>query len=92
MLARILRLPLSLIPREAGVRILRGPLRGMRWVKGAGPNAYWFGTYEVSRVRAFANKLAPGAVVYDVGDKCGHLLSSGQFTGGPLEGSTPSSR
>jgi hypothetical protein len=52
LLAKILRLPLSLIPREAEVRILRGPLRGMKWIKGSGPNAYWFGTFEVARVRA----------------------------------------
>ena len=83
MLARILRLPLSLIPREAGVRILRGPLRGMRWVKGAGPNAYWFGTYEVSRVRAFANKLAPGAVVYDVGANVGIYSLLASLRAGP---------
>ena len=61
LLAKILRLPLSLIPRETEVRILRGPLRGMKWIKGAGPNASWFGTYEVSRVRAFASMVAKGA-------------------------------
>ncbi len=37
LLAKILRLPLSLIPPEAEVRILRGPLRGMKWIKGSGP-------------------------------------------------------
>ena len=83
MLARILRLPLSLIPCEAGVRILRGPLRGMRWVKGAGPNTYWFGTYEVSHVRAFANKLAPGAVVYDVGANVGIYSLLASLRAGP---------
>src|SRR5216684_4308319 len=77
-LAKILRLPLSLIPREAEVRILRGPLRGMKWIKGSGPNAYWFGTYEVARVRAFANTVTQGAVVYDVGANVGiySLLAS----------------
>jgi FkbM family methyltransferase len=78
LLAKIMRLPLSMIPRHAELRILRGPLRGMRWIKGAGPNAYWFGTYEVSRVRAFANMVAQGAVVYDVGANVGiySLLAS----------------
>ncbi len=71
LLARIVRLPLSLIPPEAEVRILRGPLRGMKWIKGAGPNAYWAGTYEVARVRAFAKAVNLGAVVYDVGANVG---------------------
>ncbi len=47
LLAKVLRLPLCLIPREAEVRILRGPLRGMKWIQGSGPNAYWFGTYDL---------------------------------------------
>jgi FkbM family methyltransferase len=71
LLGRILRLPLSLIPSEAEVRILKGPLRGKKWIKGAGPNAYWFGTYEVERLRALANAVSPGAVVYDVGANVG---------------------
>ena len=83
MLARILRLPLSLIPREAEVRILRGPLRGMRWVKGAGPNACWFGTYEASRIRAFANMVAQGAVVYDVGANVGIYSLLASLRAGP---------
>jgi hypothetical protein len=33
-LGRALRLPLSLIPREAQVRLLRGPLHGKKWIAG----------------------------------------------------------
>jgi FkbM family methyltransferase len=78
LLGKILRLPLSLIPSQAEVRILRGPLRGKKWIKGSGPNAYWFGTYEVDRLRALANAVSPGAVVYDVGANVGiySLLAS----------------
>jgi FkbM family methyltransferase len=78
LLAKILRFPLSLIPPEAEVRILRGPLRGKKWIAGAGPNAYWAGTYEVARVRAFAKAVVQGAVVYDVGAHVGFysLLAS----------------
>jgi FkbM family methyltransferase len=71
LLAKILRLPLSLIPPETEVRILRGPLRGKKWIAGAGPNACWFGTYEVDRLRAFKNAVSQGAVVYDVGANVG---------------------
>jgi FkbM family methyltransferase len=83
LLDSILRLPFSLIPHEAVVRILRGPLRGMKWVKGAGPNAYWVGTYEVARVSAFARAVNQGAVVYDVGANVGiySLVASSRVGG-----------
>ncbi len=71
LLGKILRLPLSLIPPETEVRILRGPLRRKKWIKGAGPNAYWVGTFEVARVRAFADAITQGAVIYDVGANVG---------------------
>jgi FkbM family methyltransferase len=83
LLAKILRLPLSVIPREAQVRILRGPLRGMKWIKGSGPNAYWLGTYEVARVRAFANMVTQGAVVYDVGANAGIYSLLATLRAGP---------
>lgn len=31
---KLLRLPVNLIPRDARVRILSGPLRGYRWIAG----------------------------------------------------------
>jgi len=57
---------------------LRGPLHGKKWIKGAGPNACWVGTYEVARLRALANAVTQGAVVYDVGAHVGiySLLAS----------------
>jgi FkbM family methyltransferase len=78
LLAKFLRFPLSLVPHEAEVRILRGPLRGKKWIKGAGPNAYWMGTYEVDRLRALANAISQGSTVYDVGANVGiySLLAS----------------
>ncbi len=69
--SKILRWPLSLVPPDTKVRILRGPIRGMKWVKGAGPNAYWIGTYEVVRMREFADALKQGDVIYDVGANVG---------------------
>ena len=72
------RFPLSLVPRDAEVRILRGPLRGKKWIVGAGTNACWLGTYEVARLRALAISATQGAVVYDVGANVGiySLLAS----------------
>lgn len=83
LLAKIVRLPLSLIPCGAEVRVLRGPLRGMRWIKGSGPNACWFGTYEVSRLRTFANLIGDGAVVYDVGANVGIYSLLASLRAGP---------
>ncbi len=81
-LDRILRLPFSLIPNDAEVRILRGPLRGRKWIKGAGPNAYWVGTYEAGRIRGFAGVITPGFVVYDVGANVGiYSLLASQLVG-----------
>ena len=78
LLGKMLRLPLSLIPRDAEVRILRGPLRGQKWVVGAANHACWTGSYEVDALRAFSDAISPGAVVYDVGANVGvySLLAS----------------
>jgi FkbM family methyltransferase len=83
LLGKILRFPLSLIPPGAEVRILRGPLRGKKWIKGAGPNAYWVGTYEVARLRALANAVIQGAVVYDVGANVGIYSLLASLRAGP---------
>src|SRR6266852_5909298 len=59
LLGKILRLPLSLIPSEAEVRILRGPLRGRKWIVGAGSNACWVGTYDNSEFLGRARTRKP---------------------------------
>lgn len=71
LLGKILRLPLALIPREAEVRVLRGPLRGKKWIVGAANHACWAGTYEVDRLAAFGEVIGPGATVYDIGANVG---------------------
>src|ERR1700730_15902395 len=78
LLGRILRAPLALLPREAETRILRGPLRGKKWIVGASSHACWTGTYEVDRLNAFAEAISPAATVYDIGANVGiySLLAS----------------
>jgi FkbM family methyltransferase len=81
-LSKILKLPLSLIPRDAEVPILRGPLRGKKWIVGAASHAYWVGTYEVDILNAFAASITQGATVYDVGANVGiYSLLAGSRTG-----------
>jgi len=71
LLGKILRLPLSLIPRDSVVRILRGPLRGQKWIVGSFNHACWAGTYEADNLAAFAATIRPGDSVYDVGANVG---------------------
>lgn len=77
--SKVLQWVSSLIPPDTKVRILRGPIRGMKWLKGAGPNAYWVGTYEEVRMREFAAALKQGDVVYDVGANVGIYSLNGSF-------------
>lgn len=67
----ILRLPLSLIPRDRVIPILRGPLRGKKWIVGSSVHGCWAGTYEVDTLAAFGSAIAPGACVYDIGANVG---------------------
>jgi FkbM family methyltransferase len=70
-LGRVARLPLRLIPPRAELPILSGPLRGRRWIAGSSSHGCWLGTYEAAVLRAFAARIRPGMVVYDVGANVG---------------------
>ena len=71
LIGRVLRTPLRLVPASAVLPILQGPLRGHRWIVGAGTHGCWLGSYEYSKQRLFAAAAKPGAVVYDVGANVG---------------------
>ena len=57
--------------------ILRGPLRGFRWLV-ATRSSFLFGTYEPEQTRLFQKLVKPGDVLYDIGAHFGYytLLSS----------------
>jgi FkbM family methyltransferase len=78
LLGKVLRVPLRLIPRNAEVRIVQGPLRGMRWIVGSGNHGYWLGIYELDKQKLFYSSLKEGDVVYDLGANVGYysLLAS----------------
>lgn len=78
LLGKVLRVPLRLIPRGAEVRIVQGPLRGMRWIVGSGNHGYWLGTYELDKQKLFYSSLKEGDVAYDLGANVGYysLLAS----------------
>jgi FkbM family methyltransferase len=69
---RLVRLPLRLMPAEAVVPVVRGPLAGCRWIAGAGTHGCWLGTYEREAIRAFVDALAPGETVFDIGAHAGY--------------------
>ncbi len=75
---KILRAPLRLIPRSAVVPIIQGPLRGKRWIVGAGNQGYWLGSYELPKQQLFVQTVQPGWTVLDVGAHTGYytLLTS----------------
>jgi len=77
-LAKIARLPLSLLPRGTVVRILRGTLRGNRWIVGSALHRCWLGFYESKNQQVISKEVHPGSVFWDVGANVGFysLLAS----------------
>ncbi len=77
-----LRRLLSLIPAQFIIKIKQGPNKGFQWVKGAGVNGYWLGTYEPSHQKFLSEKIKPSAVFYDVGAHVGFFsLMASRLTG-----------
>jgi len=72
LLGKILRFPLDLIPPKTVLPILRGRMRGMRWVKGAGAHGYWLGSYEHDKRLAIEDGVKKGSVFYDIGANVGY--------------------
>jgi len=70
-LGRALRLPLRLIPSDAVLPVLQGPLRGMKWITGSGDHGCWLGSYEHRKQRLFHGVIQPESVVWDVGANVG---------------------
>ena len=70
-LGRALRLPLRLIPKDANVRILQGPLRGKYWISGSSDHGCWLGSYEVAKQRKVTELVRPGMICWDVGANVG---------------------
>jgi FkbM family methyltransferase len=70
-LGYLLRLPLAMIPRSAVFRIVQGPLRGYRWVVGAGPHGLWLGTYEAAKQKRVIQAIKKGDTVFDIGANAG---------------------
>jgi len=74
---KALRIPLRLIPANAAVPILQGPLRGKLWVKGSSDNGCWLGSFEHDKQRLMSSMLHPGETMFDVGANVGYYTLLG---------------
>ena len=75
---KVLRLPLRLLPSGMTIPILRGPLRGKKWILGSQRHAFWLGSYEPHIQRLMVQELKKGSTFYDIGANVGFysLLAS----------------
>ncbi|HYW45001.1 MAG TPA: FkbM family methyltransferase [Bryobacteraceae bacterium] len=70
-LGRLMRLPLTLVPKTADLPILQGPLRARKWRARSGNHGCWLGSYEYVKQRELAAEVKPGMVCLDVGANVG---------------------
>jgi FkbM family methyltransferase len=75
---RVARYPLRILPHNLAVPILRGKLKGIKWLIGSQRHACWLGIYERALQTVVAREVKPGGVFYDVGANVGFysLLAS----------------
>lgn len=82
MIAKLLRLPLTLMPRQAVVPVMSGCNRGCRWVAGSQTHGCWIGWYELDLQRVLAALIGPAMTVWDLGANVGfYTLAFSRFVG-----------
>ena len=54
-LGKLLRLPLRIVPKGAVLAVLRGELRGTKWIVGFSTHGFWLGYYEHENQGLFAS-------------------------------------
>jgi FkbM family methyltransferase len=69
---KLIRMPLSLIPKGTVIRIIGGPIKGWRWIKGSHNDSVWMGVYERSQSKNFFNLAGGCDVFFDLGAHAGY--------------------
>lgn len=78
----LLRLPLRLVPTDAVIPVLSGPLRGKKWIAGSSVASCWLGIYERDKLEEMRSSIPQGGVVYDIGAQAGyHALLASRLVG-----------
>jgi FkbM family methyltransferase len=81
-LGRLVRYPFKLLPTTSVMPILRGPLRGKKWIVSSQRHAFWLGSYEPEMQRLFVKLVKLGSVFYDIGANVGfYSLLASQLVG-----------
>ena len=77
------RLLLRAMSKWAVAPILSGPVRGLKWIVGAGQHGCWLGIYEKRKALRFAQAILTGFTVYDIGAHAGYytLIASKKGAG-----------
>jgi len=70
-IGRLLRLPLSLLPKTTVLPVLQGAARGMRWIVGSGVHGMWLGSYEADKQKLLSQLPLEGTTVLDIGANVG---------------------
>lgn len=82
LIGQVARWPLRVIPRSAKMPILKGPMRGLKWIVGSHTHGCWLGWYEPENQHHWMTHCRPGMVVYDIGANVGfYTLMASVLTG-----------
>lgn len=71
-IGKVLRSFIRFVPKGVVVPILKGRLKGKKWIVGAGDNhGYWLGSYEYEMQSLLLKTVQEAKVVYDIGANVG---------------------
>jgi FkbM family methyltransferase len=72
-----------MLPKHMKVRIVRGKLKGKRWIVGSSHHGCWIGIYERGMQRVVCGTVRPGSVFFDIGAHVGfYTLLGSVLVGG----------
>jgi hypothetical protein len=79
---KIIRYPLSLIPKNTTLKILSGINKGSLWKVGSSTHGCWLGTYEHDKQKVIRQYVKESDKVLDIGANAGfYALEFSRLTG-----------